>query len=216
MATNKRVSSRKSIGYIPSPDVDPTAEDKENRGSITQQLNNSGHEARSKKSRSKSLGPGGLEALKEDAGNKRKVREHHFFAPGLTDGSQIAALPKSILKPTVPLSPLREIPTRKPESPTKASAAKATSRPTTPTPASPTKRPLTFGSPGKKESSSPAKPRPASPTKQKAAAAEPSAEDVANQERQKQKDAIQKQREARRKSMGKIVHVDLQIATDFV
>lgn len=54
-------------------------------------------EKASKKSRSKSIGPGGLDALKDTSGNRRK---------------SLAAIPhptpKSILKPTMP--PLREIP----------------------------------------------------------------------------------------------------------
>lgn len=76
MATYKRISSRKSIGYLPSPDIDPAIGNKENLGSASQQLATSSSDVRPKKSRSKSLGPGGLDALKEDAGNKRKVRPH--------------------------------------------------------------------------------------------------------------------------------------------
>ncbi|KAJ5709344.1 hypothetical protein N7493_010678 [Penicillium malachiteum] len=52
--------------------------------------------AKDKKSRSKSLGPGGLDALQNSNGNRRK---------------STAAFPlKSILKPTVPVSPVRNIP----------------------------------------------------------------------------------------------------------
>ncbi|KAL2000052.1 hypothetical protein VTN02DRAFT_3615 [Thermoascus thermophilus] len=50
-----------------------------------------------KKSRSKSLGPGGLDALQDTNGNRRK---------------SAAVFPlKSILKPTIPVSPVRTIPT---------------------------------------------------------------------------------------------------------
>ncbi|KAJ5267575.1 Kinetochore Spc7 [Penicillium angulare] len=50
-----------------------------------------------KKSRSKSLGPGGLDALQHSNGNRRQ---------------STASFPlKSILKPTVPVSPVRKIPT---------------------------------------------------------------------------------------------------------
>ena len=55
--------------------------------------------ANSKKSRSKSIGPGGLDALKETSGNRRK--------------SANSFQPKSILKPSIPLSPVRQIPARK-------------------------------------------------------------------------------------------------------
>ncbi|KAF4943924.1 hypothetical protein F66182_18697 [Fusarium sp. NRRL 66182] len=51
---------------------------------------------RDKKSRSKSLGPGGLDALQSMSGNRRK--------------STMAIPLKSILKPTVPVSPIRNIP----------------------------------------------------------------------------------------------------------
>ncbi|KAL8918237.1 MAG: hypothetical protein Q9208_007465 [Pyrenodesmia sp. 3 TL-2023] len=49
-----------------------------------------------KKSRSKSIGPGGLDALKEGSGNRREAAAATFV--------------KSILKPTVPLSPPKHIP----------------------------------------------------------------------------------------------------------
>ncbi|PCH03410.1 Kinetochore Spc7 [Penicillium occitanis (nom. inval.)] len=51
---------------------------------------------RDKKSRSKSLGPGGLDALQSMSGNRRK--------------STMALPLKSILKPTIPVSPIRNIP----------------------------------------------------------------------------------------------------------
>ncbi|EEA21977.1 hypothetical protein TMatcc_008600 [Talaromyces marneffei ATCC 18224] len=51
---------------------------------------------RDKKSRSKSLGPGGLDALQSLSGNRRK--------------STMALPLKSILKPTIPVSPIRNIP----------------------------------------------------------------------------------------------------------
>ncbi|KAL8997937.1 MAG: hypothetical protein Q9169_002930 [Polycauliona sp. 2 TL-2023] len=63
-----------------------------------------------KKSRSKSLGPGGLDALKETTGNRRDVPPAPFV--------------KSILKPTIALSPPKQIPPhsnarRQPQSPRK-------------------------------------------------------------------------------------------------
>lgn len=71
MAFSKRPSSRKSIAYLPSPeDIDPAIADKEN---LTVAGFENVHEAPQRKTRSKSLGPGGLDALKEGAGNKRKV-----------------------------------------------------------------------------------------------------------------------------------------------
>lgn len=63
----------------------------------------------SKKLRSKSIGPGGLDALRDSTGNRRKS----VITPSRPP-------PRSILKPTMP--PLRDIPARKP-SPKKTSPA---------------------------------------------------------------------------------------------
>ncbi|KAI9680370.1 MAG: hypothetical protein M1829_001256 [Trizodia sp. TS-e1964] len=98
-----RLRSRKSIAHLPSPDTQPTLVDKENAtvdiGRPTVLKREPSTTRRPKNSRSKSLGPGGLDALKEGAGNRRK--------------SVVGPAVKSILKPTIPLSPLREIPKRK-------------------------------------------------------------------------------------------------------
>jgi len=69
-----RPRSRKSMAHRPSPDM----MDKEN---ITADIGALGVaqkkaalvERPSKKSRSKSIGPGGLDALKDTSGNRRKV-----------------------------------------------------------------------------------------------------------------------------------------------
>lgn len=66
-----------------------------------------------RKSRSKSIGPGGLDALKDTAGNRRKVCVRRICGRMLlTLYKSLVAIPnpppKSILKPTMP--PLREIP----------------------------------------------------------------------------------------------------------
>ncbi|CAG8950997.1 hypothetical protein HYFRA_00006394 [Hymenoscyphus fraxineus] len=95
-----RPKSRKSLGSIPSAG----AMDQENMTTDFAALA-SGKRAPTakplKKSRSKSIGPGGLDALKDTTGNRRK---------------SIATVPhpapKSILKPTMP--PLREIPAHNP------------------------------------------------------------------------------------------------------
>jgi kinetochore protein Spc7/SPC105 len=73
---------------------------------------------RDKKSRSKSLGPGGLDALQNSNGNRRKVSYHPTSPPhasrtptDLATFQSTASFPlKSILKPTVPVSPVRNIP----------------------------------------------------------------------------------------------------------
>ena len=64
--------ARKSLAHVPSTDV---SGDKENLGGPSAALPSltvQGKQA-SKKSRSKSLGPGGLDALKESSGNKQEV-----------------------------------------------------------------------------------------------------------------------------------------------
>lgn len=70
----RRLRARKSIAHMPSPE---RTLDKENN---VQELARSTQETKqqistntSKKSRSKSLGPGGLDALKDTSGNRRKV-----------------------------------------------------------------------------------------------------------------------------------------------
>ncbi len=72
--------------------------------------------ATTKRSRSKSVGPGGLDALKEDHGNRRKVvcppqiMRPHNVDMTVTQQSAIMPVVKSILKPTIPLSPPKPIP----------------------------------------------------------------------------------------------------------
>lgn len=65
--------SRKSIAHLPSPEVNI---DKENVtiDSVAQLRSVTEAKSTSRKPRSKSIGPGGLDTLKEDAGNRRQVR----------------------------------------------------------------------------------------------------------------------------------------------
>ena len=62
--------ARKSLAHVPS-----TVDDKENSAVDSAPDGILGTQIKqvSKKARSKSLGPGGLDALKEDVGNKREV-----------------------------------------------------------------------------------------------------------------------------------------------
>ncbi len=61
--------SRKSVAHFPSPDVNNSKEN------ATIQLSSVPQEKpASRKPRSKSIGPGGLDALREGAGNRRQVR----------------------------------------------------------------------------------------------------------------------------------------------
>ncbi|RDW75874.1 hypothetical protein BP5796_06695 [Coleophoma crateriformis] len=89
----RRPKSRKSIGGIPQSDQENMTAD---LGALRGKRTTAG-EKPGKKSRSKSIGPGGLDALGDSSGNRRKSLAS---IPPLT--------PRSILKPTMP--PLREIP----------------------------------------------------------------------------------------------------------
>ena len=72
VASTKRPRSRKSIAHMPSPDTVMTT-DKENMTLDTSALAAKATSRLQKRSRSKSLGPGGIEALQEDSGNRGKV-----------------------------------------------------------------------------------------------------------------------------------------------
>ncbi|KAI9783011.1 MAG: hypothetical protein M1816_001625 [Peltula sp. TS41687] len=100
-----RSSLRKSIAHLPSPTFG-VEDNKENLtadvGAMTRMKRASTHShgPATKKSRSKSIGPGGLDAFKA--------------APKAQRTGSSTGLPiKSILKPTIPLSPLREIPSHR-------------------------------------------------------------------------------------------------------
>ncbi|KAL2850033.1 hypothetical protein BJX68DRAFT_92962 [Aspergillus pseudodeflectus] len=99
-AGSSRPRSRRSIAHVPRSRL-TAGGDKENATtdiSAARPLIGPGAgTGKDKKSRSKSLGPGGLDALQDSNGNRRK---------------STAVFPlKSILKPTVPVSPVRNIPT---------------------------------------------------------------------------------------------------------
>ncbi|KAL8646830.1 MAG: hypothetical protein Q9226_006696, partial [Calogaya cf. arnoldii] len=121
-AETQRPRSRKSIAHIPSSD----AGHKENTTVDSTTLGEAA-KASQKKSRSKSIGPGGLDALKETTGNRREVNNPRgIIKEGSDLFSQPTAAPfvKSILKPTIALSPPKQIPPhpnarRQPQSPRK-------------------------------------------------------------------------------------------------
>ncbi|SLM37356.1 Spc7 kinetochore protein domain [Lasallia pustulata] len=94
-AVQIRHGARKSIGHQPSPDIN-TEKENMTLGNISTMSSMMDTKAERKKKRSKSIGPGGLDALMEDAGNRRK--------------SVLPPIVKSILKPTISLSPPKQIP----------------------------------------------------------------------------------------------------------
>ncbi|APA15864.1 hypothetical protein sscle_15g106340 [Sclerotinia sclerotiorum 1980 UF-70] len=110
LPATRRPKSRKSLSAIPADKENMTAE----LGALTGKRAPTAKPAR--KSRSKSIGPGGLDALKDTTGNRRK---------------SLAAIPqpppRSILKPTMP--PLREIPAHNPNRRSSPRKAKTPSPP---------------------------------------------------------------------------------------
>ncbi len=71
---SSRPKSRQSIAHMPSSHAPSEKENVTADVSSIQRSKNSAPQVEKKKLRSKSLGPGGLEALKESAGNAVKVR----------------------------------------------------------------------------------------------------------------------------------------------
>ncbi|EAS29299.3 chromosome segregation protein [Coccidioides immitis RS] len=97
---DSRPRSRRSIAPIPQTSI-RNGSDKENlatdaNAAKQQRTALQTKAAKDKKLRSKSLGPGGLDALKDGHGNRRK--------------STIPFPLKSILKPAIPVSPIQSIP----------------------------------------------------------------------------------------------------------
>lgn len=67
---NPRPRSRKSIAHVPSSEIIGSKENVVTEALVLASPERAGI----KKSRSKSLGPGGLDALRDDSGNRQKVR----------------------------------------------------------------------------------------------------------------------------------------------
>lgn len=201
MAAQRR-QTRKSIAHLPSLDADLSIGDKENLGADFSESSQvlaapSGTESKQRKLRSKSLGPGGIDALKEDAGNKRKVAYRNCSSASSSANicKIVHAVPKSILKPTIPLSPLKEIPVRKPAAEGKTAASKSSPQKGLQSPRGHGDKVQASPSPARKQSRS-GSDKVTSDQQDEARAEEE------KRERQKQWEEIQTRREARRKSLG--------------
>ena len=70
--TTSRSRSRRSIAHLPIPEIASSKENYSNEALCNSVLA-SPVKAGSRKSRSKSIGPGGLDALRDDSGNRQKV-----------------------------------------------------------------------------------------------------------------------------------------------
>ncbi|KAH8816368.1 hypothetical protein F5884DRAFT_775887 [Xylogone sp. PMI_703] len=95
-----RPKSRKSLAHVPSSKTMDQENMTADLGALAASKKASAAGKPAKKSRSKSLGPGGLDALSNGTGNRRKSLASTPNPP-----------PRSILKPTMP--PLPEIPPRR-------------------------------------------------------------------------------------------------------
>lgn len=103
--------TRKSLAAMPSTNL---GGDKENMTVDTAAIASLGAQEKqaAKKMRSKCIGPGGLVALKEEAGNKQVGFDECFYRIHGAHSSQPLFV-KSILKPTITLSPPKAIPPHK-------------------------------------------------------------------------------------------------------
>lgn len=201
--------ARKSIAHTPSAEISGNKENATVDVAAVASLSAQGKKA-VKKNRSKSIGPGGLDALKEGSGNKQEVGSPRgSFGKSKVDVSQ-AALPayvKSILKPTIALSPPKAIPPH--NRARNSSPSKANGRQT------PEKSPR--NSPGKKraessaqglcnpfESSSvPGASNPRSPARSPTRVAVRSEEEQQAAAKERERKEILANRDARRKSLGR-------------
>src|SRR2546423_4438084 len=111
---SNRPKSRQSIAHIPSTSAPNDNENVTADVSFMHKSKNATTHMEKKKSRSKSMGPGGLEALKENGGNAVEVLVSTVL---LNNHAKIGLQPsptfpiKSILKPAIPATPPKAIPT---------------------------------------------------------------------------------------------------------
>lgn len=163
-----------------------------------------------KKSRSKSIGPGGLDALKEGSGNKQEVGiPRHFLRKPKANSSQ-PALPhyvKSILKPTIALSPPKVIPPHNQAritSPGKANGRQTQEKSPRKSPAKKQADNAAQGLPNPFETSpTAAASKPRSPARSPTRIAVRSEEEQQAAAKERERLEILANRDARRKSLGK-------------
>ena len=104
--------ARKSIAHTPSAYITGNQENAKIDLGANANLSVQGKQV-VKKNRSKSIGPGGLDALKETSGNKQEVKPPKQSSKNIRANLSQPVIPpyvKSILKPTITLSPPKAIP----------------------------------------------------------------------------------------------------------
>ena len=200
--------ARKSIAHLPSSEVGGDKENATLDAAALTSMTGTGKQA-AKRSRSKSIGPGGLDALKEGTGNKGGVR-HCRSRPDaslLTAGKPAFPLPKSILKSSISLSPLKPIPSRGRSSSASPSKNRRLSTPeASPTKSSKGSAIQSEAQPSGSRSQSPSKtPSQIHPqTKSPARVAVRTEEEQQAAAREKERQDLLAHKDARRKSLGKI------------
>ena len=196
--------ARKSIAHTPSADI---TGNKENATVGTGAIASFGAQGKqaAKKNRSKSIGPGGLDALKDGSGNKQEVRSpRQSLGKSKADLSQPSLPPyvKSILKPTITLSPPKVIPPHNPARNGSPGKANGRQKPETSPRKSPAKKPAdsaTQGLPNPFEAS----PKPRSPARSPTRIAVRSEEEQQAAAKERERQEILANRDARRKSLGR-------------
>ncbi|CAD6589673.1 MAG: hypothetical protein ASARMPRED_004164 [Alectoria sarmentosa] len=178
--------ARKSIAHTPSADI---TGNKENATVGTGAIASFGAQGKqaAKKNRSKSIGPGGLDALKDGSGNKQEPSLPPYV--------------KSILKPTITLSPPKVIPPHNPARNGSPGKANGRQKPETSPRKSPAKKPAdsaTQGLPNPFEAS----PKPRSPARSPTRIAVRSEEEQQAAAKERERQEILANRDARRKSLA--------------
>lgn len=201
--------ARKSIAHMPSAGI---VGDKENAtvdaGAIAS-FSAQGKQA-AKENRSKSIGPGGLDALKEGSGNKQEVGlPRQSLEESKADLSQPALPPpyvKSILKPTIALSPPKAIPPHNrafTNSPGKANGRQTHEKSPRKSPAKKLADDATQGLPNPFETSpTPGASKSRSPARSPTRIAVRSEEEQQAAAKERERQEVLANRDARRKSLG--------------
>ena len=211
---------RKSIAHTPSAYLTGNEEITGLDGGTNASLNAQENKV-AKKNRSKSIGPGGLDALKEASGNKQGVRlPKRYLERSRADLSQPAIPPyvKSILKPTITLSPPKAIPPHsraRNTSPGKANVRQTPEKSPRKSPAKKKAEDATQGLPNPFQTSPMLKfSSPRSPTRSPTRIAVRSEEEqqAAAKERERQEKLAN--RDARRKSLGRYILIWIEHGAD--
>lgn len=201
--------ARKSIAHTPSADIIGNKENATVDAGAIASFSAQGKQA-AKKNRSKSIGPGGLDALKEDSGNKQEVgAPRQRFGQLKANISQPALPPyvKSILKPTIALSPPKAIPPHnraRNSSPSKANGRQTPENSPRKSPAKKQADNATQGLPNPFETSpTPGASKSRSPARSPTRIAVRTEEEQQAAAKERERQEILANRDARRKSLGK-------------